>query len=1060
MLPANDPTRISELASDLAQGTESATDPADIAGSGRLFVADRLLPADTSRYALGLEIARGGMGMVYRAIDHVLQREVAVKVLKDTIAPDSGTSRRFFDEARISAQLQHPGIPPVHDLGIFPDGRPFLAMKLIKGETLDKLLKNRSDPVTDRGRFVAAFEQICQALAFAHSHQVIHRDLKPANVMVGGFGEVQVMDWGLAKVLPDSGPVGGTGDSDATAAATDIRSLRDSDGSFTQAGSVLGTPAYMPPEQAVGAVAKVDKRSDVFGLGATLAVILSGKPPFESGSAETTRVRAAQGDVADCFARLDECGADPDLVELCKRCLAPKREDRPADAGDVARAVAALRQAADERAREAELERVAIELRSAEQRKRRRIQLALAIAVGLLLFGVGGAAWWQDGQAADRRAETAGRERDERDRLGRNADAVVALLDRCEQSLRADDAPGAAISLEAAVKRAAEGGADDSAGRLDQCRADLAALRDLDAADQFRWTPVGNKFPTGPEMGKRYRAALGRFGADPAAIPADESARRVCGSAIRGRLVAALDWLLWYEQAEGTLAVLRAADPDQYRNSVRDAALARDRAKLADLAGRPEAADQPAEFVALLGDARWRPPSQCRVLLESALHRQPGNLMLLMAAGHTYPVNQREGADERVRWFQAAAGVAVANPAAHNLLGIALSDRGDVDGAIAEYKEAIRLQPGYGPAHHNLGSALSKNGDRAGAVAAYKEAVRYDPTYAPAHYGLALARENQWELVEAETEYREAIRIDPAYVPARVNLGIILRDRGDLVGAEAEHREAVRIEPRHLLARFNLGLTLRRKGDLDGAIVEYEEAIRIDRRYTDAHNNLGFARQLKGDLDGAIAAYKDALRLNPKHSFARDNLAQVERWKELLPRLPAVAAGRAVPQNPAEACEFASLCSLPFQGKYVLAVRLYDGAFGADPMLATDHGQNAAFAAARAGCGEGVDPPEDPAGRGGLRARALAWLRADLARQQKQARSSNSSDRKAAAAVLWWWLAAPELSALRPGFSRIGTKAGEQAEWDTFWAEVRVALADARKPAVPRKTEPAPRTGE
>ena len=137
-----------------------------------------------ARYLLGEEIARGGMGIVYRATDTVLGREVAVKVLQEKYAPDSGTARRFADEARITGQLQHPNVPAVHDLGALPDGRPFLAMKLIKGETLEDLLKRRADPVEGRGRFVAAFEQVCQAVAYAHAHDVLLRDLKPANVMV------------------------------------------------------------------------------------------------------------------------------------------------------------------------------------------------------------------------------------------------------------------------------------------------------------------------------------------------------------------------------------------------------------------------------------------------------------------------------------------------------------------------------------------------------------------------------------------------------------------------------------------------------------------------------------------------------------------------------------------------------------------------------------------------------------------------------------------------------------------------------------------------------------
>jgi WD40 repeat protein len=358
-------------------------------------------PAAAGRYALGEEIARGGMGAVYRATDTVLDREVAVKVLQEKYACDGGIARRFAAEARITAQLQHPNIPAVHDLGSLPDGRPFLAMKLIKGQTFDHLLRHRADPAVDRGRFVAVFEQVCQAVAYAHAHDVIHRDLKPANVMVGRFGEVQVMDWGLAKVL--GGRPEEQSDPEATTAPTGVVSLRESDEAYTHAGSVLGTPPYMPPEQAAGAVGLIDRRSDVFGLGAVLAVVLTGRPPFVAHTAETTRAKAALGDVGECFARLEGCGADPDLVALCKRCLAPRPEDRPADAGEVAAAVAGLRAAAEERAR-----------RSAERRKRRRILLAASGIIALALLAGLGVSLWQmrralhaEAQAENRSAELA-----------------------------------------------------------------------------------------------------------------------------------------------------------------------------------------------------------------------------------------------------------------------------------------------------------------------------------------------------------------------------------------------------------------------------------------------------------------------------------------------------------------------------------------------------------------------------------------------------------------------------------------------------------------------------
>src|SRR4029077_8434529 len=148
----------------------------------------------------------GGMGVVFRARDLSLNRDVAVKTLAPSYAPESAVGRRFVAEARITGQLQHPGIPAVHQVGTLPDGRPFLAMKLIKGRTLDAILKHGTDRSADRGRLLAIFEAVCQAVGYAHARGVIHRDLKPANVMVGAFGEVQVMGWGLAKVLGEATP--------------------------------------------------------------------------------------------------------------------------------------------------------------------------------------------------------------------------------------------------------------------------------------------------------------------------------------------------------------------------------------------------------------------------------------------------------------------------------------------------------------------------------------------------------------------------------------------------------------------------------------------------------------------------------------------------------------------------------------------------------------------------------------------------------------------------------------------------------------------------------------
>ncbi|MEO2091175.1 MAG: serine/threonine-protein kinase, partial [Gemmataceae bacterium] len=318
---------------------------------------DGVMPFAPPGYDLGEEVGRGGMGVVFRAKDKELNREVAVKILLPKYPPHSATARRFVDEAHITSQLQHPGVPPVYRVGLLPDGRPFLAMKLIKGQTRDALLRGRGGGRPEFGRWLGVFEGICQAVGYAHAHHVLHRDLKPSNVMVGAFGEVQVMDWGLAKLLPSGTWDDGTGvaDPEITAATdpTEIKSPRDAD-LLTQYGSMLGTPAFMAPEQAIGEVDQIDRRTDVFGLGAILCALLTGKPPYVGDSAENNRRLAARAKLDDCVARLDGCGAEPDLAALCKRCLSVEPADRPADAGEVARLVHDLRVAADERARRAE----------------------------------------------------------------------------------------------------------------------------------------------------------------------------------------------------------------------------------------------------------------------------------------------------------------------------------------------------------------------------------------------------------------------------------------------------------------------------------------------------------------------------------------------------------------------------------------------------------------------------------------------------------------------------------------------------------------------------------
>lgn len=322
--------------------------------------------AACERYRLGEEIARGGMGVVHRATDLLFKREVAIKLLHPKYRDNPQALAAFRYEAEITARLQHPGIPPMHDLGMLPDGRPFLAMKLIQGQTLHELLKTRDSLSDDLPRWLQIFEQVAQAVGYAHSQGIIHRDLKPLNVMVGEFGEVQVMDWGLAKLI-------GAAEQPEIERSGDQPQADDERPFATLPGDVKGTLQYMPPEQARGEVSELDARSDVFSLGAVLCQILTGSAPYASQPTSDLLRVAYSGQVADAIGRIRGSGADPEIVELAIRCLSPEKALRPESGTRVAQAIATHRASVELRLRQSETERAVGEQRRVEEARRRKL---------------------------------------------------------------------------------------------------------------------------------------------------------------------------------------------------------------------------------------------------------------------------------------------------------------------------------------------------------------------------------------------------------------------------------------------------------------------------------------------------------------------------------------------------------------------------------------------------------------------------------------------------------------------------------------------------------------
>lgn len=246
---------------------------------------------DGRRYTVLRVIGRGGMGTVYVARDETLGREVAFKV-SNAPAPGSGLDERLRREARVLATLDHPGIAPVHDAGVLADGRLFYVMKLVRGDTLE----HHARGLETESLKLSVFERVVDTVAFAHARGIVHRDLKPSNVMVGSFGEVLVLDWGVAKVLTE---------------------LNAEDG------MLIGTPGFMAPEQAVGDITLIGPASDVFALGALLFWLLTSDLPSAGDLPRVNRV-------------LRDRSVGRRLRAIVTRCLAPRAADRYANAGEVA----------------------------------------------------------------------------------------------------------------------------------------------------------------------------------------------------------------------------------------------------------------------------------------------------------------------------------------------------------------------------------------------------------------------------------------------------------------------------------------------------------------------------------------------------------------------------------------------------------------------------------------------------------------------------------------------------------------------------------------------------
>lgn len=346
------------------------------------ITAEEELPEPPERYSLHHVLGRGGMGEVYRVYDRVLRRELAMKRLRPGLHGHPVSRDRFLTEAQLTAQLQHPGIVPVHDLGTGEDGVPYFTMKEVRGRNLDTIIEEVHTAGIAAGawvetpggwslrRLIETFHRACEAVAYAHSRGCIHRDLKPSNIMVGSYGEVMVVDWGLARLL--------------NSPARPERPLdTDRDPLYrTRDGVVAGTPSYMSPEQVRGAQDELDVRSDVYALGAVLYQILSGRPPYIASRAEDILAQVLDGTLKPPTA---EAPLPQVLVAICCRAMAVSPAARFQDVAALIEEVTAWQDGIRRRERASQLLQETQQLRERVRQQRAQALTALQRAQEALL---------------------------------------------------------------------------------------------------------------------------------------------------------------------------------------------------------------------------------------------------------------------------------------------------------------------------------------------------------------------------------------------------------------------------------------------------------------------------------------------------------------------------------------------------------------------------------------------------------------------------------------------------------------------------------------------------
>ncbi len=835
---------------------------------------------DVPGYELLDVLGRGGMGVVYKARHLGLKRLVALKMILAGTHAGPRDLERFRAEAKAAARLDHPRIVPIHEVGVH-NGLPYFAMGLVEGGTLQARVRDGPLPPSQAAALV---ERLAEAVHYAHGRGVIHRDLKPGNVLVDLDGRPRISDFGLAKRV-------------------------QSESGLTAAGQVLGTPSYMPPEQAAGRSDQVGPAADIYSLGAVLYCLLTGRPPFQAATALETLKQVQERDPVP--PRQLNPGVPRDLETITLKCLQKQPSKRYLTAQDLG---SDLRRYLNG---EPILARPVRRVEKAWRWCRRKPAAAglIAATVLLILGTFAGALWWiQNRTASELQRQQAERDitlaLDEADRqlaelhaILRDPFRVSAFMNnpldwqsrlaaaqgnlKRAETLRANAGEPIAPNLEKRLQDlTAQLNADERdrllAFRLDQIR------QQAEAVVEGKWDPSRTLSDYQAEFEK---AGLAVRTGDPAALAA-----RIQDSAIRWPLVAALDdWRgrITQDKALATqlVRIIRAADPAPWRDQAGGLLVWQKLMALDRLAAGPKGSLFPVAVVGVWQDAQAAEQllaagnlsPQAVVSLARVLHGMGGDSNTLLRAGCLrYPGDfsihfnlgfVSDDLTEQIICNRTAVGIRPQSSVAHFNLAVTLADLKDLRGAVQHYLKAIEIDRSFDRAHTNLGRHLYDLKDVPGAIKHFQKAIEIDPNNHRAHAFLGLVLDKALnDLPGAVKHFEKALEIGPNDAKTHNNLGYALYNRKDLPGAIKHYRKSLEIDANSAKTHANLGDALFDLKDMPGAVEHYRKAVAIDPNFAEAHNNLGNALRELNDLPEALKHYRRAVELAPDQALPHTNV--------------------------------------------------------------------------------------------------------------------------------------------------------------------------------------------